>query len=202
MADTYKNFADLKKHEDRFSQNSYRIVVKDRKSEITCIAIHGGNIEPGTSELAEELAANEFNLYKFEGIKESKNSVLHITSSNFDDPKADKLVQNAKKVISIHGAKGVEPITYIGGLDEKLNEKVKNELEKAGFKVGVPRAGIDGKTPNNIVNRGITKAGCQLEITRAQRALFFSDKNLKYPRTERSEILYKYAQCLRNALND
>ena len=83
-----------------------------------------------------------------------------------------------------------------------INEKVKNELEKAGFKVGIPRAGIDGKTTNNIVNRGLTKAGCQLEITRAQRALFFANKSLKSPRTKRSEILYKYAECLRNALND
>ena len=202
MADTYRNFDDLRKHEGRFFQNSYKIVAKDRKSKITCIAIHGGNIEPGTSELAEELARNEFNLYKFEGLKEKNNSVLHITSSNFDEPKADKLVKNAQKVISIHGAKGDEPITYIGGLDEKLNEKVKNELEKAGFKVGIPRAGIDGKTTNNIVNRGLTKAGCQLEITRAQRALFFENKSLKSPRTKRSEILYKYVECLRNALND
>ena len=121
MADTYRNFDDLRKHEGRFFQNSYKIVAKDRKSKITCIAIHGGNIEPGTSELAEELAGNEFNLYKFEGLKEKNNSVLHITSSNFDEPKADKLVENAQKVISIHGAKGDEPITYIGGLDEKLN---------------------------------------------------------------------------------
>ena len=151
MADTYRNFDDLRKHEGRFFQNSYKIVAKDRKSKITCIAIHGGNIEPGTSELAEELAGNEFNLYKFEGLKEKNNSVLHITSSNFDEPKADKL---------------------------------------------------DGKTTNNIVNRGLTKAGCQLEITRAQRALFFANKSLKSPRTKRSEILYKYTECLRNALND
>lgn len=41
--------------------------------EITCIAIHGGNIEPGTSELAEELAGNEFNLYKFECLRNSLN---------------------------------------------------------------------------------------------------------------------------------
>ena len=97
MADTYRNFDDLRKHEGRFFQNSYKIVAKDRKSKITCIAIHGGNIEPGTSELAEELARNEFNLYKFEGLKEKNNSVLHITSSNFDEPKADKLVKNAQK---------------------------------------------------------------------------------------------------------
>ena len=87
-------------------------------------------------------------------------------------------------------------------LRKEVYEKVKNELEKAGFKVGIPRAGIDGKTTNNIVNRGLTKAGCQLEITRAQRALFFANKSLKSPRTKRSEILYKYSECLRNALND
>lgn len=114
----------------------------------------------------------------------------------------NKLVENAQKVISIHGAKGDEPITYIGGLDEKLNEKVKNELEKAGFKVGIPRAGIDGKTTNNIVNRGLTKAGCQLEITRAQRALFFANKSLKSPRQSVQRYYINTHECLRNALND
>ena len=53
MADTYRNFDDLRKHEGRFFQNSYKIVAKDRKSKITCIAIPGVNIEPGTSEFAE-----------------------------------------------------------------------------------------------------------------------------------------------------
>lgn len=202
MTDTYKNFAELSKHEGKILNKSYKITAKDRKSDITCLAIHGGNIEPGTSELAEELAGDDFNLYKFEGLKPNNNATLHITSSNFDEPKADELVKSAKKIISIHGAKGDEPITYIGGLDEKLNEKVKNELEKSGFKVGIPRPGIDGKTPNNIVNRGLTKAGCQLEITRAQRALFFENKSLKSPRTTRSEILYKYVECLKNALNE
>ena len=32
---------------------------------------------------------------------------------------------------------------------------IREGLEKAGFKVGIPRAGIDGKTTNNIVNRGL-----------------------------------------------
>ena len=38
MADTYRNFDDLRKHEGRFFQNSYKIVAKDRKSKITCIS--------------------------------------------------------------------------------------------------------------------------------------------------------------------
>ena len=115
---------------------------------------------------------------------------------------AQKIVKDVQKNIDKAASKGLIKKNTANRQKSRLNEKVKNELEKAGFKVGVSRAGIDGKTPNNIVNRGLTKAGCQLEITRAQRALFFANKSLKSPRTKRSEILYKYAECLRNALND
>jgi phage replication-related protein YjqB (UPF0714/DUF867 family) len=44
------------------------------------IAPHGDGIEPGTSEVAEPVAAADFCFYAFEGIK-SKNGDLHITST-------------------------------------------------------------------------------------------------------------------------
>ncbi|MGM9532248.1 poly-gamma-glutamate hydrolase family protein [Intestinibacter sp.] len=201
MVDKYKNYDELSKNE---VQNiDYKITVKDVNSKTTCISIHGGNIEPGTSEIAEEITGDIYNLYKFEGLKNSKNIMLHITSSNFDDPKADELVAKSEKVISIHGAKGNKPVTYIGGLDKTLGKKVAKHLTKKGFKVAKPHAGIDGTTKNNIVNRGLSKAGCQLEITLAQRQLFFKDGNLKnFNRRNKTALFFEYVNCIREALSE
>ena len=201
MIDTYKNYAELSKTEQE--NIDYKITAIDANSEITCISIHGGNIEPGTSEIAEAIASENYNLYKFEGLKNSKNRILHITSSNFDDPKADKLVAKSKKVISIHGAKGDKPVTYIGGLDKKLGEKVKKYLLEKRFKVAKPHAGIDGTTKNNIANRCLSKAGCQLEITLAQRQLLFKDGNLKNNnRCNKTDLFFENVDCIRKALSE
>ncbi len=201
MVDTYKNYDELSKNE---VQNiDYKITVKDVNSKTTCISIHGGNIEPGTSEIAEAIADGKYNLYKFEGLKNSKNVMLHITSSNFDEKNADKLVAKSKKIISIHGAKGDNPVTYIGGLDKELGKKIAKCLTKKGFKVAKPHAGIDGTTKNNIVNRGLSKAGCQLEITRAQRQLFFKDGSLKNSnRRNKTALFFEYVNCIREALSE
>jgi poly-gamma-glutamate hydrolase-like protein len=61
VADKYRNFAAL-------------------------VAPHGGGIEPGTSELADAIAASDLSFYTFEGLKPSGNTDLHITSTRFDEP--------------------------------------------------------------------------------------------------------------------
>ena len=80
------------------------------------MAIHGGGIEPGTSEIA--LAAAGYHLgtlapfddrqglhdfWIFEGLLSLGNSDLHVTASNYDDPIALELVQNAQRCLSLHG---------------------------------------------------------------------------------------------------
>jgi hypothetical protein len=80
------------------------------------MAIHGGGIEAGTSEIA--LAAAGFHpatlmpsddgqgshdLWLFEGLLARGNGRLHVTASNYDDPIATELVLNARRCISLHG---------------------------------------------------------------------------------------------------
>ena len=92
-------------------------------------------------------------------------------------------------------------MTYIGGLDKALGEKIKKQLIQNGFKVAKPHAGIDGTTKNNIANRGLSKAGCQLEITRMQRQLFFKDSSLKNSnRCNKTDLFFEYVNCIRKAL--
>src|SRR5262249_50874908 len=77
------------------------------------LAIHGGGIEAGTSEIALAVAGYHpatfaqttdghgfHDLWIFEGLLSSDNSRLHVTSTNYDDRIALELVQNARRCIS------------------------------------------------------------------------------------------------------
>ena len=79
MSDKYPDFETLSQHE--ISGVDYRILVRRATTGFSIVAIHGGGIEPGTSELADAVAGLEFSFYAFEGLKGSGNADLHITST-------------------------------------------------------------------------------------------------------------------------
>jgi phage replication-related protein YjqB (UPF0714/DUF867 family) len=84
MADTYPNFATLEQHER--SGIDYSVLVRRAEPAFAIVAPHGGGIEPGTSEIADAIAVQRWSVYSFEGLKQSGNRVLHITSTCFDEP--------------------------------------------------------------------------------------------------------------------
>src|SRR5699024_1736779 len=99
----YHNFEDLSQHEKEGTD--YDINYQSVKSDILIIAIHGGSIESGTSELAQEISKDKFDYYQFAGIKQADNYDLHISSEAFDEPKAVEMVNDSKHTISLHGYK-------------------------------------------------------------------------------------------------
>jgi len=90
MADRYANFAELSRSERE--SVDFRICCTRRELGIAIIAPHGGKIEQGTSRIASAIAGSEYSVYCFEGLKPSGNSVLHITSTRFDEPRCVDLV--------------------------------------------------------------------------------------------------------------
>ncbi len=66
--DTYSSYVELSAAE--LEGVDYRVLAQSR-STIVVLAPHGGGIEPGTSEIAWEVAGGEFSLYLFEGLKAS-----------------------------------------------------------------------------------------------------------------------------------
>ena len=66
--DKYKNFTELKKYEKE--GKDYIINNRNIDSEIAIMAPHGGGIEPGTIDIADEIAGKDFLFYSFSGIKE------------------------------------------------------------------------------------------------------------------------------------
>ncbi|MBN9654295.1 poly-gamma-glutamate hydrolase family protein [Halobacillus sp. GSS1] len=170
-------------------------------------AIHGGGIEETTSSLAEAIAGDDYPYYAFKGRLASNNfRNLHITSTNFDEPQALEMVGKADYHISIHGAGGDEPMTLIGGRDQKFMKIVEQHLEEKGFSVEEAPEHLDGDHPDNYVNKTRTEKGVQLEITRAQRKAFYKDGDISYSsRKETSnetEDFKAYVEAIQEAMEE
>lgn len=202
--DTYANYRELAAHETE-GQDYRRVQRFPKGARVAHIAIHGGAIEAPTTQLADQAAAGRYAFYSFEGIKESGNSDLHITSTHFDEPKAIKLVAAVDYTVSWHATADPEVTTYVGGRDAKLIKKVTAELRAAGFTVAatVPDK-IGGDSPRNIVNRNRRGMGVQLEISRGQRAQFFANGKLGRAWIEnpahRTRAFYRYVAAVDRAL--
>lgn len=162
--DSYSGFDELIHHEER--DKDFRISIQDVGSPITIVAPHGGKIEPRTSDLAKRIAKDDYNCYCFEGIKSNNNGCLHITSHQFDEPSALRIVSASDVVVAVHACTGNAGRVYLGGLDNVLRERIAEELEAKGIDVSTAHPRFQGSNPNNICNRGAKKKGVQLEITR------------------------------------
>ncbi len=164
MTDRYRNFAELNRYE-----NGFRVQVQDRASEVTILAPHGGRIEPNTSEVAALIAGDHYNLFCFNGLKESGNRDLHITSHRFDHPQALSLVSTSSYVVAVHGCTVNKPIVYLGGLDDELIRQINSELGNLQLDSEWGNDRFKGRHRNNICNRGRLKRGVQLELSRGIR---------------------------------
>ena len=167
----YMSFEELGDRE--VEGQDYRIRFESRDPGILIMAPHGGNIERTTSEIAEAIAGMDYSFYSLEGFKVEGNSVLHIESHLFDEPKALEAVERANIVVTVHGQiDQKDGFVMVGGLDESLGSEIKRQLEGAGFKTRPPTGRLMGTDPMNICNRGKSKRGVQLEISRKVRDLF------------------------------
>src|SRR6476659_3006155 len=121
-------------------------VTDNIETQTIVMAIHGGGIEAGTSEIAlatagchpatlvpsgDGLGLHDF--WLFEGLLPKENGRLHVTASNYNDPIATELVQNARRCISLHGCtdKQAKGKIQLGGLDFELRDIVLEELTAA-----------------------------------------------------------------------
>ncbi|WP_242908037.1 poly-gamma-glutamate hydrolase family protein [Actinomadura terrae] len=206
--DKYQNYAELAQHEKE-GQDYRRTLRAPGEPKVAHIAIHGGAIEPGTTQLADRAAASHsgYAYYSFEGIKPSGNGDLHITSTRFDEPRGLALAQRVDYTVSWHGAGGSTPLTYVGGLDAELREQVACRLGKAGFAIAPTSPDdIDGNNPRNIANRNRRHKGVQLELSTAQRKAFFTDGRLDRAWIEdpahRTEAFEKYIKAVDQALSN
>jgi phage replication-related protein YjqB (UPF0714/DUF867 family) len=173
------------------------------------LAIHGGGIEGGTSEIALAVAGYHpatfaqstdccgvHDLWIFEGLLSRDNGDLHVTSTNYDDPIALDLVQNSRRCISLHGFSDSDANgkLQIGGRDTELKSIVLEELTVAGIPAQVATdPELNGNDPDNICNRTTIGAGVQLELgTTYRESLFAPGCNTRELRKNNTNAAFRH----------
>ena len=160
--DTYRDFHHLTLARD--TTKEYTIAVKDRLAEITVLAPHGGRLEAGTSELAEELAGNDWNYYSFMALMDSGNNRLHVTSIHYNDPVAVAMSSSALITVTLHRQREQTRTVCLGGLNKELLASADEHLKKAGFSTETPCKRLGGTDCRNIANRALL-GGLQIELS-------------------------------------
>ncbi|MGW2016351.1 poly-gamma-glutamate hydrolase family protein [Streptomyces sp. NPDC001927] len=124
------------------------------------LALHGGGIEIGTSELCLGIAGYSpgdpagaavlptvHDYWMFEGLLSSGNKDLHVTSKNCDDHVALATAASHLNVLSLHGCTfdqlklptgtypptGDRRVAVVGGLNKAFRTELVKELNAAGF---------------------------------------------------------------------
>ncbi|WP_066634428.1 poly-gamma-glutamate hydrolase family protein [Desulfolucanica intricata] len=194
----YSSFAELAAAED---PSDYTIKTNNIGSDTTILAIHGGGIERGTSELVEALNGyGKYNTYSFEGLKATDNGSLFIRAINFDEPTAVNLVNKSDYTVSVIGAAGDDEVTYIGGQNKLLAELIRLHLTTKGYNVktlNVPDR-IAGIMDSNIVNKNklfndsYKLGGVQIAISKGLRDKLATD----------SGTLNDYSSAINKALGE
>ncbi len=153
----YENCSNaLKDSVDCLKDRDYTITALDETKDITVLSIHGGKIEAHTSEIGNDLWKRyRWNFYDFNGHIEKDSScekldnsewkdknfpVLHITSTEFNEFEAIRLVGAYEKAVSIHGYSreekeaGIRTIC-VGGLNTPQIEKFITNVNKESDKL-------------------------------------------------------------------
>ncbi|WP_353855674.1 poly-gamma-glutamate hydrolase family protein [Bacillus sp. Bos-x628] len=171
--DQYESFKQLIRHE----KDGYEIEFHEKGgSDLLVFSPHGGEIEPGTSEIVEAFNQS-YSTYLFEGTKKDNNRDLHITSTNFDEPILVQMIKTYPLSISIHGYKSDRRHTLVGGTNRKMAKAMVRELQDRGFSAEVVQKGerLSGTDPKNINNQNASGESVQLEISTGQREAFFDN---------------------------
>lgn len=199
MRDRYLNFNALIAEQTEDRDFRVRVAMRDQDN-VVVIAPHGGAIEPGTSELAFAIAGDQLSFAIFEGIKSSQNKNLHITSTNFDEPRCIRVVEQSRTAVAIHGERSKEVMVFMGGADLTLRLHVSKALEEAGFRVCEhENQRLQGKLKANICNRGTSGAGVQLELSHGLRSALFESLS-EAGRAQQTPMFQQFVDAVREGL--
>ncbi|MCU5747071.1 poly-gamma-glutamate hydrolase family protein [Staphylococcus sp. SQ8-PEA] len=203
--DKYKNFSDLKKHTRE--GKDWKISDKHTSSSTIITAIHGGGIEPGTSEVAKEISKKgDYKLYTFEALRKSGNQDLHVTSTHYNEPILLNMMKKSTHAVSIHGMEADKSVVYIGGKDKKLRHAIRNNLRDKGFKVDESPDYLQGDSNDNITNQNDSNAGVQLELSHGLRKTFFKhgdfDRDARDNKSNYRKKLYRFSEAVSNGIKE
>lgn len=197
--DHYKNYMDLAVNESYIEDYIIESSIIPT-SNMLVFTPHGGGIELGTTELVRAIVGKLISYYCFNGRKKTGNSKLHITSINFDEKKLLNILQSVDSSVSIHGCKGKKETVFLGGLDERLIENIKESLYTYGFDVGTSDKFL-GINPNNITNKNRKGMGAQIEVPYALRKKMFGDIREEKDRGTKTDVFWNFVYAIQDSID-
>ena len=190
MADIYNNFEELKKNNTNWVDYFIEYDISSENN-ILIMAIHWWEIEPSTTQIAKKISKdNDFSFYSF-----LWKFGLHITSTNFDEPKALELAEKHKLIITIHGCRWDEDFIYVWWRNSEIREALIKEFLDNWFNspsfedIPIP---LKWQHINNICNKWKLKEWIQIEIS----------KNLRNKLAEDEELLNKFSFVIKKTLKN
>lgn len=203
--DKYTSMTELKN--TAIGGKEWTIDMSDINSDTLITAIHGGGIEPGTSEVSRLISQiGHYNWFSFYGLKSSNNNDLHVTSTNYDEYNILSMLRGCYYTVSLHGCSGKDSVVYLGGNDVSLRETIKYYLIENGFRCEMAPQNISGEQKNNITNKNKRGKGVQLELSTTLRKSFFKDNDFKRKNREDknqwSETMYHFADAIVKGLEN
>ncbi|MET9360372.1 poly-gamma-glutamate hydrolase family protein [Streptomyces sp. NPDC006632] len=144
-------------------------------------AIHGGGIEPPTSQLAAYAAGDAGAWYSFEALNDLTAASLALSSTAFDEPFCVVNTGNSTRTVVWHGVENQrenEQVAYVSGADSVLTSLIIQELSAAGFETDRAPVSYAGDAPQNICNRNRMRAGAQLDLSLSLRKSFYANGDL------------------------
>lgn len=187
----------------------------------TVMALHGGGIETGTSELCLAVAGyhpatlvplqdgfSRHDYWMFEGLLSVGNSELHVTARNCDDHVAVSMAASSLNVLSLHGCSADQAGTanpqavVVGGLNRTFKNLLTAEFDRAGiaWRDGDEVPDLAGVHARNPCNRTMLGKGAQLEITRELRGAMFTVNTRAGRAGSTTEVFDRFVGACRAAI--
>jgi phage replication-related protein YjqB (UPF0714/DUF867 family) len=194
------------------------------------LAPHGGGIERGTSELCLAVAGHHpanlpitppagvtYDYWMFEGIRETGNAPLHVTSTGCDDGVAVSLCAGSLNALSLHGFNPApefppdEQVVLVGGGNTALKGfLLKGLRDDADIKALAAGTGgeLDGDNPCNIVNRTLLVGdppwplgGAQLELSTPLRDAMFTENTRPRRKHTTTQLFWTFVAVCRDVID-
>ena len=214
------DYARRHRRHERFDDTLART---DDVPKTTIIAPHGGGIEPGTSELCLAVAGYHpaglpqipavgvtYDYWMFEGLRDSGNPQLHVTSTGCDDGVAVSLCAGSLNALALHGFLPRPPgmssgdqVVLAGGGNTILAGDLQEGLRRAGFDArdAGSHGELNGDARCNIVNRTLLGMGAQLELSRPLRDAMFTEHTRSRRKHTTTPLFWTFVAVCRDALD-
>ena len=214
------DYARRHRRHERFDDTLART---DDVPKTTILALHGGGIEPGTSELCLAVAGYHpaslpqippagvtYDYWMLEGVRERDNAELHVTAVGCDDGVAVSLCAGSLNALALHGFQPGPPdmseddqVVLVGGGNTILQDYLLEGLRRAGF--DARDAGLhgelDGDAKCNIVNRTLLGMGAQLELSTPLRDAMFAEHSRSRRKHTTTQLFWTFVAVCRDALD-